>query len=78
MLSSNSLQPINVTVTVGAYSLIVPDPNEQYIPALSMKPHESYNAVTKLNDIALIQVFRNHSLTSIITYLLKAKSFLLK
>ena len=45
-----------MTVTVGAYSLIVPDPNEQYIPALSMKVHESYNAVTKLNDIALIQV----------------------
>ena len=45
-----------MTVTVGAYSLIVPDPNEQYIPALSMKVHESYNNVTKLNDIALIQV----------------------
>jgi len=52
------LLPINVTVTVGAYSLIVPDPNEQYIPALSMKVHESYNAVTKLNDIALIQLGR--------------------
>ena len=45
-----------MTVTVGAYSLIVPDPNEQYIPALSMKVHESYNTVTKLNDVALIQV----------------------
>ena len=57
LLSSNSLQPINVTVTVGAYSLIVPDPNEQYIPALSMKPHENFNTSGFLNDdIGLIQV----------------------
>ena len=45
-----------MTVTVGALSLIVPDPVEQFIPAFLLKPHESYNTVTKFNDIALIQV----------------------
>jgi len=53
------LTPINVTVTVGAYSLIVPDPDEQYIPALSLTPHESFNTTGFLNDdIALIQLGR--------------------
>ena len=45
-----------MTVTVGALSLIVPDPVEQFIPAFLLKAHENYNPVTKLNDIALIQV----------------------
>lgn len=55
----NGFQPIDVTVTVGAYSLIVPDPDEQYIPALSLKPHESFNLTGHLeNDIGLIQLGR--------------------
>ena len=46
-----------MTVTVGAYSLIVPDPDEQYIPALSLKPHENFNVTGHLeDDIGLIQV----------------------
>ena len=51
-----------MTVTVGAYSLIVPDPDEQYIPALSLKPHENFNVTGHLeDDIGLIQV-RKHPL----------------
>ena len=71
LLSSNSLQPINVTVTVGAYSLIVPDPNEQYIPALSMKPHENFNTSGFLNDdIGLIQVLLKLKLCPFFDYFL--------
>jgi len=55
----HGLEPIDVTVTVGAYSLIVPDPDEQYIPALSLKPHENFNVTGHLeDDIGLIQLGR--------------------
>ena len=59
-----------MTVTVCALSLIVPDPVEQFIPAFLLKAHENYNPVTKLNDIALIQVCCTYEDDVLIDYVL--------
>jgi hypothetical protein len=44
------LEHIDVTVTVGTYSFIIPDPDEQYISALSLKSHENFNVTGHLED----------------------------
>ena len=45
-----------VKVTVGSLSLITPDSEEQVIKVLSNLTHDKYDPLTKLNDIALLQV----------------------
>lgn len=46
----------NLKVSVGEYSLIRPDLNEQIITVLAMFMFEGYNSESKLHDIALVEV----------------------
>lgn len=45
-------------VTVGALSLITPDPEEQIISVFSIVIYNDYVSTNKLHDIALIEVFK--------------------
>ncbi|EFX81484.1 hypothetical protein DAPPUDRAFT_230857 [Daphnia pulex] len=48
----------DIKVTVGALSLITPDPEEQIIEVFSNITFSGYDRVTKLHDIALIELSR--------------------
>lgn len=48
----------NVKVTIGALSLITPDPEEQIITVFSNVTYSGYDPTTKLHDIALIELSR--------------------
>jgi hypothetical protein len=56
VLPNNSERKAEVKVTVGALSLITPDPEEQIIEVFSNVTYPGYNRDTKLHDIALIEV----------------------
>jgi len=53
---NNSELKADIKVTVGALSLITPDPEEQIIEVFSNVTFAGYDRVTKLHDIALIEV----------------------
>lgn len=53
-------------VTIGALSLITPEPEEQIITILDMVVFDLYEEATQKHDIALIEVYRTYiSLCSI-------------
>ncbi len=53
---SNSYEPSQLTVIVAQVSLIQLDADETSINVFKIITHESYDPVTKLNDIAMLQV----------------------
>ncbi len=46
----------SLKVKVGAISLITPEPQEQNINVLSVVPYPTYDAVSKIHDLAIVQV----------------------
>jgi hypothetical protein len=52
----NSYEPSQLTVIVAQASLIQLDADEESINVFKIISHEAYNSVTKLNDIAMLQV----------------------
>lgn len=52
----NSYEPSQLTVIVAQASLIQLDADEESINVFKIISHEAYNPVTKLNDIAMLQV----------------------
>lgn len=46
----------DLKVVVGQVSLIAIDPGEEYFDVISNHIHESYEAATKRNNIAMLQV----------------------
>ncbi len=52
----HSKNKADLKVTVGALSLITPDPEEQIITVFGINPYPTFEPVTKLHDIALLEV----------------------
>lgn len=50
--------PVNqLNVVAGELSLISPDPDEQIIPVRQYQTYDKYDPVTKLHDIAIVEVY---------------------
>jgi hypothetical protein len=45
-----------IQVTVGQLSLILPDPGEMRLQVRAIHVHENYDNITKVNDIAMLEV----------------------
>ncbi len=51
-----SIDPVRLNVTLAQLSLIQLDADEKTLPVLTIHVHPSYDAATKFNDIALLEV----------------------
>lgn len=47
----------DVTVVVGQYSLIFPDPYEKRYQLVAITPYETYDPELKVHNVALLEVF---------------------
>lgn len=56
ILRSRSFDPASVTIEAGKVQLDLQDENAQLLQVLAIKIYDSFNATTRLHNIALLEV----------------------